>query len=301
MKVLLTGATGFVGSHLTPALLAAGHEVQAVVRAGSAKKLAPAIRDHASFHPIEADVLDPDSLRRIEPGAEAVIHLVGIIEEKPSRGITFTRLHVDAVVNMVKAATRIGAGRFVHMSALGTADDSRARYHRTKYRGEHAVKSSNLPYVILRPSLIFGPGDGFVNTQKKFVQPIMPVIVPGSGKNLFQPVAIENVVEGFVKALTLEKATNQIYEVGGPDRISFDGIIDMIAKAKGVTSFYKVHVPVPLMKAVVRVMQHFPGFPVNVEQLTMLNEDNTCEARRFYDEFDIQPLTFNVEALRRYI
>lgn len=301
MKVLLTGATGFVGSYVTPALLGAGHEVFALVRPGSEKKLAPEVKNNAAFHVVPGDALDKDSLRRIEPGCEAVVHLVGIIQENKKRGVTFERMHVEAVENITKLAIRHGMIRFIHMSALGTHENAQSRYHRTKLRGEHVVKSSQLQYVIMRPSLIFGPGDGFVNLQKKFIFPFSPVIVPGNGKTRFQPVAVENVAEGFAKALTLDRAANQIYEIGGPDKFTFDEIIDMIAQAKKVSGYYKLHVPIGLMMPFVGIAERVPNFPLSQEQLIMLKEDNTCEARRFYEEFDIKPLSFSVESLRRYV
>lgn len=301
MKVFLTGATGFVGSHMLTALLEAGHDVVALVREDSAEKLAQRVKGDGRVRLHEGDALDPQSLARVPSDCEAVIHLIGIIEERRLRGVTFERLHVEATRNVLEVARRLGVKRYIHMSALGSRPLAKSHYHDTKYRAEHLVISTDLPYVIFRPSLIFGPGDGFVNMQKKFIRPFMPVIVPGTGKNLFQPVAIENVVEGFVKALETDAAVGKIYDVGGADRLSFDEVIDLIAHAKGVASYYKVHLPLLPMTIAAAFLQYLPGFPVSRDQLVMLGEDNICNARRFYEEFEISPKVFGLDALRKYV
>lgn len=300
MRVFLTGSTGFVGSHLAPALLAAGHEVEALVRPGSEARLSQEVRRHAGFRVVEGDALDPASLRGVGSGCEAFIHLVGIIRERGS-AITFARLHVEATRNVVEAARRAGARRFLHMSALGACNGARSRYHATKYEAESAVKAGRIPFVIFRPSVIFGPGDSFVNLQKRFILPFVPVIVPGDGKSQLQPVAIESIVEGFVNALACAEAVDQIYEVGGPDRFTLDQIIETIAEAKGVGSYFKVHVPLAILSPMVGMLERLPMFPITQDQLVMLSADNVCETRKFYDDLKIVPRTFGVDALRRYV
>ncbi len=302
MKVFVTGGTGFVGSHLLPALLEAEHEVQALVRQGSASKLAPAVRDHAAFRAFEGDLLQPATLSGAGEGCEAVIHLVGIIEEDAADGVTYGRCHVQATLAAIEQARRIGAKRFVHMSTLGTRDQAQSEYHRTKYKAEHWVKLNGIPFVIFRPSVIFGRRDGFVTQLASLIHPVFPVVIPGRGENQFQPVAIENVVEGFVKALTSDKAVGKIYEVGGPSRLTFNQVVDLIAEAKGLSPPLKIHPPITLVKIVAGIMHAiWPGFPISRDQVVMLMEDNICETRKFYEDFEIKPKDFDVQALREYI
>jgi len=301
MKVFVTGGTGFVGSYVTPALLEAGHEIEVLARPGSAEKLPAAVRAHARLRILEGDILDPQALRQVGEDCEAIVHLIGIIEEKRRKGITFERLHIEAAKRVVELGRRLKVKRLVHMSALGSRENAHSAYHRSKYRGEFQVKYSGLPFVVFRPSLIFGPGDGFINLLKKQIVPVAPVIVPGNGKTLFQPVAVENVAEGVVKALECDAAVDKIYEIGGPDRISFDQIVAMIAEAKGLKSYYTFHVPLGLILPPMALLQYLPFVPATRDQLVMLREDSICDTRGFYDDLKIEPAVFNVESLKRYV
>lgn len=302
MKVLITGATGFVGSHLVPAVLDAGHQVQILVRPNSARKLPKAIRENKNLEVFEGDLTEAGTLDGAGAGCDAVIHLVGIIEEDPDSEITYDKLHVDATRNAIEIARRIGAKRFLHMSALGARDMASSMYHRTKYRAEHLVKTSGLAWVIFRPSLIFGPGDGFINMQKQFVRNKWPMVIPGSGKTLFQPVHISTVVEGFVKALTDDKAIGKVYEVGGPTQVSLNQIIDMIATAKKVTTGPRVHIPLLPLHVVASFMHRiWAGFPINGDQVVMLGENNICDTRAFYSDLGVKTSEFSAKALAAYI
>ncbi len=302
MKVFITGGTGFVGSHVVRGVLDAGHEVQLLTRSGAERKLPEEVRKHPGFSVYDGNVLNPATLTQAGKDCEAVIHLIGIIVEDPDDGVTFDRLHVDATRNVIDIARRIGAKRFLHMSALGTREQADANYHRSKYRAESLVKECGIPYVIFRPSLIFGKGDDFIHMQQAFIHSAWPVVIPGNGENLFQPVAIETVVEGFVKALTDDKALNKIFEVGGPSRVSFNQLVDMIAKAKGVAGHIKIHLPIWIMKQVAGVMHGiWAGFPVSPDQITMLQEDNICDSRAFYTNLNLSARDFTVEAIKRCI
>src|SRR3989442_9553349 len=133
-------------------------------------------------------------------GCDAVIHLVGTIRERPALAETFERLHVDATLNVLAAASGAGVRRVLHMSALGTRPGARARYHQTKWRAEEAVRSSGLDWTIFRPSIVYGHGDGFVTVLARMVRrlPIVPVI--GSGTARLQPVRLPVVAEGLARA-----------------------------------------------------------------------------------------------------
>src|SRR5262249_43704092 len=156
MKVFLTGATGFVGRNMLTRLLEEGHTVRALVRdPPKAANLA-----HGGVDLVPGDVVEGRGLDQGLEGCEAVIHLVGIIMEKGKN--TFAAVHHLGTRNVVEAARRARVKRFVQMSALGARGDGPAPYQTTKWRGEEEGRKSGLPFCILRPSLIFGPGDGFV-------------------------------------------------------------------------------------------------------------------------------------------
>jgi len=296
MKVFLTGSTGFVGKGILKALLAAGHEVRCLVRKGSQSKLA----DYkAQVEVVEGDVTQPETLTGKLEGCEAVIHLVGIIKEIPLRGVTFEKVHYEASKNVIDEAYRAKVRQFLHMSALGSREGAVSKYHQTKYRAEQYLIQSGLTYTIFRPSIIFGPEDRSINLFAKVIKlsPIFPVI--GNGRNLMQPVALENIAQGFVKALGKAKAENKIYEVGGPDKLSNDQILDIIAQVLG-RRLIKLHQPLSLLKPLVGLMEVFPFFPLSSDQLLMLQEDNVCEAKSFFEELEIEPIPFK-EGIARYM
>jgi uncharacterized protein YbjT (DUF2867 family) len=265
MQVFLTGATGFVGGNMLRRLLAEGHAVRALVRDPQKANLA----EHAKVDLVAGDVAEGIGLDQGMQGCDAVVHLVGIIVEKGSN--TFERVHHLGTRNVVEAAKRTGIRRFVQMSALGVRADGVAPYQTTKWKGEEEVRRSGIPFCILRPSLIFGEGDGFV-TQMMATMRSAPLFrpVPGSGKPKFRPIFIGDVTECFVRALTAEAATNQTVELGGPDELTLNEVLAEIARCAGVRK-PAVHIPLPLMFAGAAVMQKvLKNPPVTVDQLRML-------------------------------
>jgi NADH dehydrogenase len=222
-------------------------------------------------------------------GCDAVIHLVGIIRAFPSKGITFERLHTEATANVVEAAKENGVERLLHMSALGAREDGPTPYLRTKFAAEEVVRDSGLNYTIFRPSLIFGRGGEAI---KMFADMVKKVVVPiiGDGKYRFQPVSVTSVAQGFEKSLEREKAQGKTLDVGGPDNVTFDEIMDTLAKVMGKT-IVKVHVPVFPLKAVTSALQHAPGYPLTTDQITMLLEGGTCDEKPFYELLGLEPMS----------
>ena len=284
-RVFITGATGFVGRGVVQALRADGHIVRCLVRRGSE----PLLKGLGAVERVEGDVLIRRTLDVAMAGCDAVIHLVGIIRERPALAETFERLHVDATLNVLAAASGAGARRVLHMSALGTRPGARARYHQTKWRAEEAVRSSGLDWTIFRPSIIYGAGDELVSMLARLVRraPVVPVL--GSGETRLQPIAVEHVAEGFVRALRTPVSVGQTYEVAGPATYRFVELLDVIGAAIGRPRVRKVHVPLGLVSAATRALGWLPFFPVTTDQLIMLGEDNVTDPMRFYTDFGIAP------------
>jgi NADH dehydrogenase len=210
-------------------------------------------------------------------GCDTVIHLVAIISEEG--GATFDKVIHQGTVNVVAEAKRAGIGRFLHMSALGTRNDPRYGYFLAKYRAEQAVKESEIPWTIFRPSVIFGPGDEFITTLAQLVRraPVIPVV--GTGKSKFQPVAVAQVAQAFVRALDDPATMGQTYELGGGKTYTYDEMIGVIA-AELKQRKPKLHVPVGLMMPVVQLAKVLPKQlrpPVTEEQLKMLAIDNCTD------------------------
>lgn len=252
-------------------LLDEAHTVRALVR-DPAKAAALA---QSGVELIPGDVVEGTGLDQGMRGCDAVVHLVGIILEKGSN--TFERVHHLATRNVVEAAKRAGVRRIVHMSALGVRPDGVAAYQTTKWRGEEEVRKSGIAYCILRPSLIFGPGDGFV-TQMIDTMRATPFFrpVPGNGSPRFRPIFIDDVTACFARALTSDAAANQTIELGGADELSLNQVLAEIARCAGVRK-PPIHIPMPLMFAGAFFLQNMPGNPpVTVDQLRMLREGSTC-------------------------
>ncbi len=297
MKIFLTGATGFVGKHMLPRLLREGHDVRALLRGpeGQTGRLASfgempqGWKDKVSF--ARSDVVSGAGLEAGMQGCDAVIHLVGIIIEKG--GNTFEAVHHIGTSNAVQAAKRAGIKRFVHMSALGARPDGVSTYQTSKWKGEEEVRGAGIPYCILRPSLIFGPGDGFV-TQMMDTMRKAPLLrpVPGSGNPKFRPVFVDDVTACFARALSADAATNQTIELGGADELSLNDVLREIARCAGIRK-PAVHIPLPLMflgAAVAQTLLSNP--PVTVDQLRMLREGSTCDIEPMKRIFGIQPAGF---------
>ncbi len=278
MKVLVTGATGFVGTHLVNRLLQRGHAVSVLARD-------PDKTRNRYNRPVEAapgNVLDPISLAAAAAGRDAVIHLVGIINEKGEQ--TFDRMHREAVENVVAAAKAAGVRRYLHMSAMGSSEDSPSEYGRTKAAGEKAVRACRLDWTILRPSIIFGPGDGFVSLLAPIVRGnpgFIPVIGPGTTR--FQPVSVYDVARVFADSLEKPETVGKTYEVGGPDVLTLNDIYREVAGAVGKPGKRLIHFPLWYGRLLASGFEWlarrgvFADPPLTRDQLRSLSRDNTAD------------------------
>lgn len=285
-RVFITGGTGFVGRAVIQALRAEGYAVRCLVRRGSE----PDLRGFGAIERVEGDVMARQTLDDGLAGCDAVVHLVGIIRERPAIGSTFERVHVQGTQNVLGATAAAGVRRYLHMSALGTRAGARSRYHRTKWAAEEAVRSTPLPWTIFRPSIVYGPGDEFVTMLRGMIEglPVVPVI--GSGRQRLQPVPVAQVAQGFARALALEATVKHTYDVGGPDAVSMVELLDMIAAALGRRRRLKVHVPIGLVRPMTQLLHRLPGYPLTPDQLLMLEEDNTCDPSAFFSTFGLTPV-----------
>ncbi len=288
-RVFVTGGTGFVGKAVIHALQAHGILVRCLVRPGSEADL----KGFEAIDRVPGDVLSPKGIAESMQGCRAVIHLVGIIREHPASGVVFERLHSQATANIVAAAQEAGVHRYLQMSALGVRPEARSRYHRTKWEAEESVRRSGLDWTIFRPSVIYGRGDGSVSMLAAMIRrlPVVPVL--GDGRYRLQPVAVEQVAEGFARALDQPATIGNTYEVGGPQSYAFTEILDQIGMALGKPRVRKLHQPLALMRPLVRLLEPFPFFPITSDQLTMLEENNVCDPSPFYRDFGLPPIAFS--------
>ena len=299
MRVLLTGATGYVGSYILRELLRRDHTPRCLVR-GSADDLA--VQDDA-IEPVRGDITDPASLDDAVEGCDAVIHLVGILEERPSQGVTFERIHVGGTRHVVAAARAAGVDRFVHMSANGARPEGGTAYQRTKWRAEQLVTDAGFDHwTVFRPSLLFGaPDPGRPEFASQLLRdlirpfPILPVF--GDGTYELQPVPATAVAAAFVQALTADAAHGHTYVAAGADRLPYVEVLDRIAEGAGLAPKPKVHVPLPLARLGVYTAGRVGLLPISPAQFEMLVEGNTGDASAFLADFDLSPRPFTAENL----
>jgi NADH dehydrogenase len=285
--ILVTGGTGFVGSHLVPRLVETGEKIRCLVRS---QTKAEALQAYGA-EVVVGDVTRLQSLEEAMRGVETVIHLVAVIRE--STGVTFNGTNVQGTRNVVQAASASGVKRFIHMSALGASSNPKYRYTYSKWQGEEAVRSSHLDFIIFRPSVIFGPGSGFTAQVMRSVT-MFPFLapIPGSGKACFQPIWIEDVAAGMVKALKSEK-TGETYEIGGPEHLTYEQMLDTVMQALGIKRI-KVHLPLPLMRPAVMAMEKVMRHPpVTLVELAQLEGNNTTDLSSVEHLFGFKPLALS--------
>ena len=292
MKIFITGGTGFVGTHVRKELLQRGHQLRLLVHSKGA-----ALED--GMEQFLGDITRPETLEGAAEGCQALINLVGIIRESPSRGITFQRLHVAATANALGIARASGIERYLQMSALGTRADAVTDYHKTKFKAEELVRASGLSWTILRPSLIFGPKDAFVNMLADTLRlaPVMPLM--GDGKYRLQPIHADDVARCFALSLELPATVGAYFELCGNERFSYGELLDKIATAMGRSAPFKPRLPLGLMKMVIPVMQNIPQFPITMDQLQMLLEENICDGC-WKKTFGFEPIGFEA-GIRAYL
>jgi len=290
-EVLVTGGTGFLGRQVVRALVARGYLPRLLVRDGSESRIPEEIRKVCRVTP--GDVTDPESVDNAIQGTNAVVHLAGIVREFPARGLTFERIHVKATRNVVKAARRWEIGRLIHVSALGARAGAPGAFFDSKGRGEEIVRNSELRWTVFRPSAVFGPGDRFIDTLIGVVRRSPVVPVPGDGRVRYRPVFAGDVAYAIADALSRPQAEGRSIDLGGPESLSLDEIVDAVARAVGRRRA-KAHVPMALLRPLVRSLSRFRKFPFSPEEIEFLAEDNVCESAPYWSEIGRAPASLDV-------
>ena len=240
--LLLTGATGAVGSQLLPMLLESGQPIRCLVR--EPRRLGDRRVSVQITLGDLAELSDPYLLRQALRGVDTVVHLAATIRDQPPRRIE--ELHGLATVRLLRAAESLGVKRFVFFSALNASRTQRTRFFRAKALAEEAVSSSPLDSIVFAPSIVYDHSDPWITLLRRFsFLPVMPV--SGSGQARYQPIWARDVARCVVNALE-DRGGADRYELAGPETLSYDEISDLVSRASGRPRPL-LHIPLPLVRS----------------------------------------------------
>lgn len=294
--VMVAGGTGFIGSHIVQKLLARGHRVIVLSRNP------PAAGAPAGVEFRRGDVRDAASLRQAMAGLDTLVATVQFPNhpvENPRRGHTYMAVDGEGTERLVAAAKAAGVQRIVYLSGAGTRPGQTAPWFLAKLRAEQAVRESQIPYTIFRPSWVYGPEDKSLNKFVAFARnlPFIPVI--GNGKTRVQPVFVDDLAEAVAASVGTPVAANQTYEIGGPQTLTMDEIILTMLQVMGRRKPL-VHHPAWFMKLVTAPLAVLPAPPLSPRAVdfVLMEEpvDNTALLRDF--GLSLTPLDQGLSYLR---
>ncbi len=275
--VTIFGGSGFVGRHTVSALAKRGWRVRAAVRRPDLAGHLQPMGGVGQIHAVQANMRYPVSVVRAVEGATAVVNAVGILA--PCGRQSFDAVHTEGARAVARAAREAGVKRFVHISAIGADSAAAARYARTKATGEAAVLEEFPTAIILRPSIIFGPEDAFFNRFAALarISPFLPSI--GLGLTRFQPVYVGDVAAAIANCVEGQGTPGGVYELGGPEVLSFRQLLDMTQDYSGRRRPY---FPMPFWFAKLQalLMSPLPNVlrPITYDQVRLLQSDNVVSA-----------------------
>jgi NADH dehydrogenase len=283
LRIVVVGGTGFVGRYVLSRLASAGHRVVVPTRRRESAK-------HLILLPtvdvVEVDVHDPRALASLMADADAVINLVGILNE--GAGATFADAHVELTRKIIAACAGAGVTRLLHMSALGADAAGPSLYQQSKGKAEELVMASPLRWTIFRPSVIFGPGDSFLSLFARLSR-LLPVIALAAPDARFAPIFIGDVAHCIVTALDDEVTQMGRYDLCGPKVYTLREIVRYVGEVTGaVRPIMPLNASLSKLQAF--MLEHAPGKLMSRDNLRSMSVDNVCHCP-FPAVFGITPVT----------
>jgi uncharacterized protein YbjT (DUF2867 family) len=288
------GSSGFIGTYLTLELLKAGYHVHLL-----SHKINPdfvSVRGRVTT--VSGAIEDEDSLIRCFTGCRTVFHLVGIIAE--TRDKTFQRTVADGTAKVVAAAKKCGVQKIIYLSALGTEEKAVSRYFRAKWEAEQHIIRSGLGFAIFRPSIVYGIEDKFINMLADMIRrgPAVPVI--GDGLYEIQPVYVEELCAVAARAALKDETTGQIYEVVGPERLTYLALLDIIMRIVGKKRSI-IHVPVFAARGAAWMMgKVIKPAPLTGDMINMLLAGSTGDGGKVEKAFGVKFTSLETQ-LQKYL
>lgn len=297
LAICILGGTGFIGTRLVARLLNDGHRVTVLTRNREQHR---DLRVLPGLVLENCDVYDAAALAERFRGQEVVVNLIGILNERGFSGSGFRRTHTELTRGALQAARSAGVARLLQMSSLGAAVDGPSYYLRSKGEAERLIQndSGQVDWTIFKPSVIFGPGDSFLNRFAALLG-ALPLIFPLAKPNaLLQPVFVDDVVEAFVRCLHGGATSRQTYELGGPQRYSLREIVAFVATITGRRRLI-IGLPDGIARLQALVMDFVPGKPFSSDNYRSLTIDSVCRDDGFA-RLGIKPQSMN-GAARQYL
>jgi uncharacterized protein YbjT (DUF2867 family) len=285
--VAIAGGSGFIGCAISRRLAAIGEiKVRVLTRnpdAARARLPIPGVEF------VRGDIADPKTLKDSLAGADAIVDAVqfdGYPIENPRRGLTFERIDYGGVVALIAAAKQAGVAQFIYVSGAASDEHSTHPAFCAKGRAERAIRESGLTYTIFRPSLVYGPEDKVVNGLARALR-FAPVMgVPGTGRQWVHPVLVDDLAACVALAVS-GRGRNQTYDIGGPDLMPFDELMNVIMKASGHRRLL-FHIPEGVMRAVAGLLEKLPKPILSRDAVTFVTADNACDNQLLLKEFGIK-------------
>jgi NADH dehydrogenase len=284
--VTIFGGSGFIGRYVVEKLAHAGCLIRVAVRRPERALFLKTSGEIGQITPLAINIRDQQSVDAVVAGAHIVINLVGILQQSGAQ--RFVAVQAEGAGRVARAAKAAGVAQLVHVSAIGADPSSASVYASSKAAGEAAVRAAFPTATILRPSIVFGAEDEFLNrfARMAMVSPVLPLV---GGKTKFQPVYVGDVAQAVMAVLTRPEAAGQIYELGGPRSYAFRTLIKMMLTWIGRHRCV-IDLPFPLASLQASLMQILPRPPLTVDQVRLLRRDNIVDpSAKGLADLDIAP------------
>jgi NADH dehydrogenase len=314
MKVALIGGTGYVGSYIIDELIDHDHVPRLLVRDGSEHK----VTQPEKCEIINGDIEDDEAIGQTLDDCDAVIYLIALIREFPSRGLTNEKLQFKGSKRVAEIAEEKGVKRFLLMSALGAdPNPNGSKYMQAKHLAEQSIKNTGLNWTIIRPSSLFGDPRGGERPEfcmmldklmlnlipyPKFLPFPAPSFFTGmnpldAGDYALSMIHVKDIASVFVKILADEGSMKQTIEIGGNREVTWNEIVTSIAK---VTGRKVIMVPAPffVISFIAGILDRFKWFPAGKDQLNDLVKGSVCDSSELLNKYDIEPIPFDIKNLK---
>ena len=296
-KVSVFGGTGFIGSNIIEELDNTGNKPKALVRESSISKLR-----NGNIEIVKGNLDDRKAILQTIQNCDVIIYAVGIIRENRKKGITFDKLHFKYFKNIVDLSKENSIKRIIYVSANGVKEVG-TKYQTSKYKAEQYLKNNFDNWTVFRPSVVYGEPKGKMEfmtqlkeeiVDKPFPVPLFFKANPLKTDQFFRsnPIYVKDLAQLIVKSINSVYSKNKIHEVGGPVQVSWKYILKSISQVLSKKKFF-IPVPITPVHLISKIFDKYHFFPITSSQIKMLREDNICNSKDLFEQYDIKPLPFS--------